>query len=110
MAITSAKLRLKKATVTIDFGDGDTLNITYNPNALTTDAESERRERLNEKGEPFLIVLTDILPGIITDWDYLDDDTKKPLPITTELLRSELSGNLVVAIWNAIASDVSPGK
>lgn len=116
MPLSLTKLVGNHASVTIDFGDGDTLRVDYYPRRVTsrmlldiaatqtlTDATPEQALRVMDRA-------TDILLTLLASWDLVDGPDDQPVPIDREHL-ADLGMTVQWTILSAImASSAGNGS
>lgn len=94
--------------VTIDFGDGETVNLVVYPNRIT----GTRRRQLNELDRAEELSddeqerYADLFFAIIKEWD-LTDEQEVPLPFTVETIEL-LSVPTTIMIFSEISDAVNP--
>jgi hypothetical protein len=71
----------KPRTVTVDFGDGDELNVTYFADRLTPRIEADLSSATDSAQMVGILLL------VVSEWDLLEDDGVTPVPLTEERLR-----------------------
>lgn len=91
------RFRSKRKDLSIDFGDGDVLELTYDPNFLTPNAEDELRDSKTSAE------LAKFLEGMLLDWDLTNEDGT-PFDISYENLCT-LPVTVLGLVTTAIAED-----
>lgn len=86
--------------------EGETLNVTYKPSALTPDIEENFLSNVESKRSGF--ALAQFLTSILSDWDLVNDADEK-YEITLDNLK-KLPINLLNTIIGEIFEDLSPKK
>jgi len=71
-----------KAVPTIELGEGDTLNIVFDSNAITP-AWMRDGDIASESFDP--LAMSRMLAAVILEWDFVEDDGS-PIPINAEEL------------------------
>lgn len=93
-----------RRTVTVDFGDGVSVRLTYRPSGLTPETEDRIREFTEaRRGGAALI---ELLSDCLVDWD-ITDDTGNPLPVSPEVLR-RLPLGVLAKLAEAVIQDLLP--
>ena len=103
MTITLSQLALDSSVTTLEF-QGYTANITYSPNAITT----ERLEELERGTKTDTDAHVDFLMMVLKDWDVKLTPNKKA-PIDRETLK-KLPLMFLKALFEAILEDTSAGE
>ncbi len=98
MALSLTDLQVSNKTFEMDFGGGKTLNITYDPNLITSDMLTDMNLGVAETCK--------ILSELIIEWDLLDDDKKPILP--TEAFFTSLKIVVMNKILTALFDDAFP--
>lgn len=97
MPVTLSQMVANEKSLSLTIGS-DTLNITYYPNKVTTAAVTEIDSSLDGQ--------TQVLSGVIKDWDLLNDDgTMYPLDAPS---LAALGIGLLMQISQAIVRDIRP--
>lgn len=112
MPLSYAKIVANVATVALDFGDGDVLNISYHP-AMITQARlligaHLEDAKTTEEVERALDALDNAIVDVVASWDFYEDAAQTVMyPITAERI-SQLPMTLRGDIYGAIVKDVRP--
>jgi hypothetical protein len=102
MAIKLSDLKKNVRSVPVSYM-GETLNVTYRPNAITPTLGQEMDDPRTKM--PLVLALSRAL----VSWDVIDDATGKPVPITPECL-ADFGSGLLNAILRDISADMLVGK
>lgn len=103
MPIRITDLVAGKRTIAIEFEAG-TLNVTYDPSAITADNEREEA-MMRLRGMP-INGIAQSLVKVIVEWD-LQDDKGKPVPIDLEAL-TPLGYDVLAYLMRSINEDFRP--
>jgi hydrogenase maturation factor len=98
--ISLNQLRERKATTTLDLGDGLSIQLVYKPNEITPgylDSVSKETD---------LMALARVVARIISSWDITDDDGVA-MSVTDETA-AQLGIQLLNEIITTVASDMRP--
>lgn len=98
MAISLTDMQVENKTFEMDFGKGKTLNITYDPNLITSDMLTDMNMGVAETCK--------ILSELILEWDLVDDEKKPVAP--TEAFFNSLKIIVMNKILTAIFDDAFP--
>ncbi len=98
MNITKYRIRTKELTV--DFGEGEVLHLTYYPNEV-------KLEDILEPESKTVREAAEELTRTVVAWDLEEDGV--PVPITVEAL-SSLPIQFFLTVQRAIAEDLRPGE
>lgn len=98
MALSLKDLRSDNKTFEMDFGEGKTLNITYNPNIISADMLTDMSLGVNESCA--------IMSELVVDWDLVDNDGNKIKP--TEDFFKSLGLAFVNPMLEAIFNNAFP--
>jgi hypothetical protein len=110
MPITLARIAANTATVSIDFGGGNVLNVEYYPLRITTEmfaqmqgfAEANEATVMQKFEEICAMLVT-----IVKSWDLLEDDEVTPVPLTVERVK-RISPVITMQIISAIGQNINP--
>jgi hypothetical protein len=93
-----SKVLEKRATVAIDMGDGESLNVTYRPNSITP-------ELIDRAGtqETSAALVVSITSGLVEAWD-LTDEHDKTIPVTAQEI-AKLPINFLNSVISAVSAD-----
>lgn len=97
MALKISNLAKKEKTIILDLGDGDEVELTYNPFAFTKQFYAELQENKEENS-----LFTAIVENV-KRWSVVDDDGEI-IPITVDFLKT-LPMNLVMQMWVGVLKD-----
>lgn len=101
-----AQILRDQRAVQVDLGDGETLNVTYRPGAVTP-AQHDATIDLVERGRGPAALARSLADSLLT-WD-LTDDNDAPYPLDEAHLR-ELPSGFLRKIFDAIQSDLGPNQ
>jgi hypothetical protein len=110
MPVTLSRIAANTATVSIDFGGGDVLNVEYYPLRITTEMFAQM-QGFAEANEATIMrkfeEICQMLVTIVKSWDLLEDDGETQIPLTTERVK-QISPVISMQIINAIGGDINP--
>lgn len=95
MPLNLTKLTRRQASVAVDFGDGDVLNVTYDPSRITSRlllsmAQSQLGANpTSEQAQAAIQQPAQTLAGLLTGWDAVTEDeagVESPVPLDEEHL------------------------
>jgi hypothetical protein len=98
MPISLAKLRDKKAELTIDLGEGDEINLVYHPNKITPGYLDD----VSKKSE--LMTLAETVAEFVADWD-IESEPGVKLPVDVQGA-AQLGIQLLNLIITSVAQDM----
>jgi len=112
MPLSFAKMVTNLATVTMDFGDTGSLNITYHPALITQDrmliGSTFDDAKTTQATKDALAALDTAIVDVVASWDFYEDAEETILvPLTVERI-SQLPMVLRGEIYGAIVRDVRP--
>jgi len=107
MLTRSQSRRVKLTTAVVDLGEGDTLNIVFDRNAVTPAwiAETDRQA----KDEKDVFALAGALAAVIDSWDLFEDDGVTPVSPTKEEIGA-LSFGAVSSLIETLIAASSPSR
>lgn len=100
MPISLNQLRERKATTTLDLGDGLSIQLVYKPNEITPgylDSVSKETD---------LMALARVVSRIVASWD-ITDDAGVAMPVSDDTA-AQLGIQLLNEIITIVASDMRP--
>jgi len=100
----SSLTRQKPRTAQIDLGEGDTINLTFDANAVTPHWMDEAQRRATENAD--VLSLSRSLAHVVLSWDVTDEG--QPFPPTAENI-SVLSFSALRGFLDAVVTAAVPG-
>jgi hypothetical protein len=107
MLTRSQATRVKPTDAAVDLGDGETLNIVFDRNAITP-AWIDHAQRQAED-EQNAYALAEALASVIHSWDLFEDDTVTPVPASRDEIGA-LSFDTVSALVRVLVQASSPSR
>lgn len=96
----------EEATVEVDLGDGETLNIVFRPGVVTPEAHDATMDLVDQQRQPAAVAKS--LAATLVKWDLLTDDGD-PYPIDEKSLRS-LPFGFLGKVFFALQDSLSPNE
>lgn len=104
---TLTSLAKRTRPLTIDLGDGDTLNVVYRPAVYTPQFEKAANDKMAASDSG---VLGWMLEKLLVDWDLLvDEKSGKKVPLTADSLGG-LPMMVLGPVLEAIGKDMRPNQ